>query len=332
MTCTVCIPTYRRPAELERCLTALADQTVPPDEIVLSDAAGDDETARVFHAFRNRRLWALRHCRTSRSGLPWQRWWAFQHSTGGIVLFLDDDIRLTPQALEVLMSTYRRMPEIAGAGFAIAYEGCPLGSTQSSRYRERWLGIVGARPGSITAGGISIEMPLKQQDGPIEDVEWISGGAMSFRREALNATAPLDRLFELYDARIGKAEDSLLCSQVRRYGRLVLIPGLFAQHPALDQATRTESPQDGYQKGLLETWGRAHVVRWLGRDSSTAFRAWVRIASLELLRAGRAILQRPSGGSRWLRIVGAVVGIQRALRCWNRIPGSPCKTGGSCGY
>jgi GT2 family glycosyltransferase len=326
VTCSVCIPTCRRHKELATCLGALADQTVLPDEIVLSDAGGDIETTTLLDAFRSRRPWTVRHCPTPRSGLPWQRWWAFQHSCGSIVMFLDDDIRLAPDALALLLDTYRKMPDIAGAGFAIAYEGCPPGLAQSSLRRERWLGIVGAKPGTITSGGISIELPLKDRYHAIEEVEWLSGGAMSFRREALKATPPLEHLFDLYDAHIGKAEDSLLSKQVRRHGPLVLIPGIFAEHPSLERATRTESPQDGYHKGLLETLGRAHVLRWLASDPASAFHAWLRVGSLEILRAGKAVLERPLRPSRWLRILGGLVGLLRTVRRWNQIPLSPSRT------
>lgn len=351
--------------ELTACLGALMRQVTPPDEVVISDAAGDDETRVVIERYREGvrggRPWAVRHCRTVRTGLPWQRWWAFRHATGSIALFIDDDVRLEPEAVARLMATYRRLPDIAGAGFAIAYDDAEIGGpAASSRLRERWLGIAGARPGSITAGGISIELPLRAAatrevdesvgrgraaagsastdadadtdaaagaetgvDADVEEVDWLSGGAMSYRREALEATGPLERLFDLYDQRIGKAEDSLLSLCVRRHGRLVMIPGLYARHPALAVATRTESPQDGFDKGMLETWGRAHVLRWLARTPADAFHAWMRVASLELARAGREAMRHPAAASHWQRLGGGAVGIARTLRRWPGIPAQP---------
>jgi len=323
VTCSVCIPTYRRAKELAGCLGALASQATPPDEIVVSDAGGDHETRAVLASFSRGYQWSLRHCATERRGLPWQRWWAFQHSTGSIAFFIDDDVRLMPDAIAVLLNTYQRMPGIVGAGFAIAYDGSSLGVDTSIGLRERWLGIAGARPGTVTPGGITIELPLKERDGEIEEVEWLPGGAMSYRREVLEAVGPLDRLYDLYDAHIGRSEDSLLSTRVRCHGPLVMIPGVYATHPALEHATRTESPQDGYQKGLLETWGRAHVLRWLARDAGAAFRAWLRAASLEIARAVKAVLAQPVASSRWLRIAGGIVGIQRTIRRWRAIPAHP---------
>jgi GT2 family glycosyltransferase len=321
-----------RPDALQRCLAALARQTEPPDEVVVSDAGLDPKTSQVTESFRPARAWSVRYCPTDRAALPWQRWWGFLNSRCSIVVFVDDDVQLMPEAIALLRQTYREDPTIAGAGFAISYGDCEAATAATPTLREQWLGIAGERPGTISRGGITVDLPMPDDRCGRLDVEWLSGGAMSFRRDVLTAIGPQDRLFELYDAHIGKAEDAILSSRARQHGRLMLIAGRHARHPPFDQATRTANPQDGYLKGLLETWGRAHVLRWLGRNPSTAFRTWLRLASLELLRAGRAILQQPSAGSRWLRIIGALVGIQRALLRWNRIPGSPCSTGGSCGY
>jgi GT2 family glycosyltransferase len=341
--CSVCIPTYRRPWELTMCLEALKRQTEPPDEIIVSDAGGDAETPRVVRACAEGRPWTVRHCPTPRSGLPWQRWWAYQHSHGSpesLVFFLDDDVRLAPDALATIRAAYRRQPDLAGAGFAITFgdSGANSSSTDTSTttptptralrerdtptttLRERWLGIAGARPGTITAGGLTIIQPVPGVDRRSIEVDWLSGGAMSFRRSVLDAVGPLDRLYALYDERIGVAEDSILCSRAHRHGRLLLIVGPYAWHPPIEHATRTESPTDGYLKGLLETWGRAHVVRWLASDRRASGRAWVRLASLELARAAKAALEHPLAPSRWQRIAGGLVGIQRTIRRWDRIP------------
>src|SRR5262249_51359692 len=88
-------------------------------------------------------------------------------------------------------------------------------------------------------------------------------------------------------------------------------------------ATRTESPQDGYQKGLLETWGRAHTLRWLASDLASYPVAWARVASLELARSLKAAMRQPTQLSRWKRIAGGLVGIERTIRQWNRIPAHP---------
>jgi GT2 family glycosyltransferase len=333
---SVCIPTYRRPRELAICLDALMRQTEPPNEIIVSDAGGDAETPDIVRACGGHgRPWTVRHCPTPRSGLPWQRWWAYQHSHGSpesLVFFLDDDVRLRPDALATIRAAYQQQPDLAGVGFAITFGDGPAkpsaSSASSASYehapaptlREHWLGIAGARPGTITPGGLTIIQPVPGREIGSIEVDWLSGGAMSFRRSVLDAIGPLDRLYALYDERIGVAEDSILCRRASNHGRLMLIVGPYAWHPAIEHATRTESPTDGYLKGLLETWGRAHVVRWLASDPRASGRAWVRLASLELARATKAVLRHPLASSRWQRILGGLVGIQRTIRRWGSIP------------
>jgi GT2 family glycosyltransferase len=317
MTGSVCIATCRRPEQLTLCLDALLCQTEPPDEIIISDAGGDAETRAVIETFRRRQETLIVHCPTPRTALPWQRWWAFEHcsGSGAFALFLDDDIRLSAQALALLRQAYRAAPDIAGAGFTITYDapdhaataraaaagaaaagaagagaagaGAAAAAAESATassngtLRTRWLGITSARPGSITPGGITVDLPTADAAHATTrgsgadaldaiEVDWLSGGAMSFRREVLTTIGPLAGLFELYDARIGKAEDAILSSHARRHGRLLLIAGTHAAHPALDIATRTANPQDGFRKGLLETWGRAHTLRWLADANASA--------------------------------------------------------------
>jgi GT2 family glycosyltransferase len=323
--CSVCIPTYRRPRELAITLDALMQQTEPPNEIIVSDAGGDAETPHVVRACGgDGRPWTVRHCPTTRSGLPWQRWWAYRHSQGSpesLVFFLDDDVRLSHDALATIRAAYRKQPDLAGVGLAITFgDGRASASAPASTLRERWLGIAGARPGTITPGGLTIIQPAPDEHIRSIDVDWLSGGAMSFRRSVLDAIGPLDRLYALYDERIGVAEDSILCRRASRLGRLLLTVGPYAWHPPIEHATRTESPTDGYRKGLLETWGRAHVVRWLASDPRASRSAWTRLASLELARAAKAALRDPLAPSRWQRIAGGLVGIQRTIRGWDDIP------------
>jgi GT2 family glycosyltransferase len=338
----------------------------PPDEIIVSDAAGDAETRDLVRGY------GVRHCRTTRRALPWQRWWAFEHALGSIVMFIDDDIRLTPDAIARLRAAYRDHPDAAGIGFPITYEqaekspvvydicdGAPLDdapATPPPTLRERWLGTAGKTRGSITRGGQTVDLPAAlappvppvppeasescessepsescessvpvgpstdEPGGGIVEVDWLSGGAMSFRRDVLKAIGPLHHLFALYDARIGKAEDAILSSRARRHGRLLLIVEPCARHPAFERATRTANPQDGYHKGLLETWGRAHVLRWLASDPQAASRAWMRLATLEIARASKAALRRPASAAPWQRLIGGAVGIQRTIRRWREIP------------
>src|SRR4028119_2218952 len=106
---SVCIATHERHRLLKTTLEALASQSRLPDEIVVSDSSSNKENEEVVRAFaQSRTSLAVKYVKSERSALPWQRWWAFSHSSGEIVLFVDDDVRLAPPALETLEATYRK--------------------------------------------------------------------------------------------------------------------------------------------------------------------------------------------------------------------------------
>jgi glycosyltransferase involved in cell wall biosynthesis len=324
-TISVCIPTHERPLLLRRALEALAKQSRLPDEIVISDSSKSEETKRLIGEFGdNHPQFPVRWVRSDRKALPWQRWWAFTHSAGEIVLFIDDDIELRTAALERLLGAYTDGgPNTAGVGLAWIVEGKGQPARDHATLRERWLGITGAASGSISPGGITISLPEESANGPCASVEWLSGGAMSFRREVLQRVGPLDNLYALYDAGVGKGEDGILSRQAARFGRLAYVTTPLAIHPPLETAVRTANANDGYRKGLLETWGRAHTMRWMSREPAAYRISWLRVAFLEVARSGAAILKSPVKAERWARLGGGLAGAVRTIAKWRQIPAHP---------
>lgn len=146
---------------------------------------------------------------------------------------------------------------------------------------------------------------------------------MSFRREVLQAIGPLQHLYALYDAGIGKGEDAVLSHQATRYGRLLLLRGHFALHPPAGAALQTAYATSGYRKGLCETWGRANTLRWLAADASAYRTAWTRHVTFELGRAAKQLIAAPWQVHRWARLAGILVGAGYATANRSRIPRTP---------
>jgi glycosyltransferase involved in cell wall biosynthesis len=296
-----------------------------PDEVVISDSSASAETEKLVDELgKSDPQLVLKRVRSDRRALPWQRWWAFTHSAGDVVLFIDDDIRLKPEALDRLLRVYAREgADLAGVGLAWVVEGKEAGGRNHDTFRERWLGISSAVSGSISPGGITVSLPEENVNGECADVEWLSGGAMSFRREVLRSVGPLDHLFKLYDSGVGKGEDGILSRQAARFGRLNYITSPLALHPPMETAVRTANANNGFKKGLLETWGRAHTMRWMARDRAAYRSAWLRVALLEVARSSSAILKNPSEADNWSRLGGALTGFSRTVMRWRRIPAQP---------
>jgi glycosyltransferase involved in cell wall biosynthesis len=326
-TLSVCVSTHERPHLLRRALEALADQTRPADEIVVSDSSILKETEQVIREFLAVHPGLnVQYVRSGRNALPWNRWVGFLHSVGDVVLFLDDDIRLAPSALSALEQEYQRLQDLpdgppAGIGFQITGDNGDQPMRNPAEFRERWLGTSGQKSGTMTLGGLPVSS-AGLSSGTSVSVDHLSGGAMSYRREALAHVGFLEGLAELYDAGIGRAEDTVLSTYARRQGNLYLITRPFALHPVDGMGQNAPYATGGWRMGLSQTWGRAHTLRWTASDWSAYKRMLLRVISLELLRCLVWIARRPWRWSAWQRMWGAFYGIAETIIRWRRIPSS----------
>jgi len=230
---SVCIATHQRRRTLEDALASLGSQTRQPDEVVVSDASSPGSQDIVDAFARNCPGINVKHVFSSRAELPWQRRWAFQNSRGGVVLFLDDDVTLDPHALEKLETAYAAAPDgkpPAGIGFLLLDENGLPACRDLRSIREKWLGTSKLPGGRLTPGGLAIDMGGLSGNGPIE-VDILSGGAMSFRRDVLEAIPELDHLVALYEHRIGRGEDAVLSHYASRMGKLFVLGRPLATHP-----------------------------------------------------------------------------------------------------
>ena len=95
MRCSVVIPTYKRPALLERTLDALAVQTLPPDEfeIIVCDDAGSDATREVVDRWRAAHDVSIAYITgtTPARGPAAMRNAGWRAARGEVIAFTDDD-------------------------------------------------------------------------------------------------------------------------------------------------------------------------------------------------------------------------------------------------
>jgi len=324
---SVCIATHERASLLEITLEKIARQVRHADEIVISDSSITRETERIVSVFQyeNPNL-LIKYIKSECKALPWHRWNGFQHSTGQIVFFMDDDITLAPRALEMLEKSYFELfsrhgvNEIAGIGFYITLDDGSELLRHPDSFEERWLGTSFLPSASITAGGLGIpakSMPIDT----LKEAGRLSGGGMSFRREVLEKIGLLDGLIDLFNHRIGPSEDTVLSYHARQFGRLFMITYHMVFHPRELNAVHTVDSRGGWHRGMLETWGRAHTMRWMSSDERVYRYQWLRVATLEILRAfWWGILRKPFSSANWSRLAGGVYGFLRTLLKWNTIP------------
>lgn len=329
MKISVCIATHERPALLHNALTKLKDQTQLADEIVVSDSSISPDSRTIVERFAaSHPELGLKHIHAAKRALPWQRWWAVQHATGDVVLFVDDDVCLAPTAVEQLVEAYEELArggeQFAGVGFMMTWTDGEQPIRDPHSLKERWVGTADWPSGQITTGGLGVSWAGLPADHPVK-VDQLWGGAMSFRRNVLHRVGLLDQLVVLYEEGIGRAEDAVLSFCARQHGALYILSKPLALHPreAKDAGVPMPYARNGWRMGLTGTWGRAHTMRWLASDQWACLRQWLSVASLEFGRSLFEIAKRPRSRANWERLAGAFYGMTHALFCWHTIPPAP---------
>jgi glycosyltransferase involved in cell wall biosynthesis len=124
-TVSVVIPCFRQAHFLREAIESVIAQSHPA-EIVVVDDGSPDNTAEVAAAYP-----AVRLIRQENSGLAEARNSGFKASTGGYIIFLDADDRLTPDAVETHLQCFAEHPEaklVVGDIDHIAEDGSFMGS------------------------------------------------------------------------------------------------------------------------------------------------------------------------------------------------------------
>ena len=118
---------------------------------------------------------------------------------------------------------------------------------------------------------------------------------MSYQRSVLKTVGLLDNLVALFIQRLGNAEHAVLSAMAAQYGELYILGETLAIHPPRHSAFQSAGATAGWHKGLTETLGRAYTMRWLAVDRRAYLLSWMRVATLEIIRAIKwGILKRPS--------------------------------------
>ncbi len=214
-TVSVVIPTYRRTAELLRCLRGLEQQGVRPDEVVIG-VRDDDDVTRVLLATPALTDLVMIAVDVGRSNASAARNRCLERATGVIIAMIDDDTVPRPGWLMAIRDRFVADASLGGIGGPDWPHGKDLPPDQrpDTTGRVQWWG---RRVGNHHLGATA----------PV-DVEWLKGANMSFRRDALRDGVFRD---DLRGDGAQFAEDVALSLRVRRSGwRLVYDPAVAVDH------------------------------------------------------------------------------------------------------
>lgn len=114
---SIIIPARNEENNLPHLLDSLMEQTIKPHEIIVVDDFSSDRTYELAAGYEVK---VIKNTELPKNwtGKTWAVWNGFKEATGDIMVFLDADVRLSPDALGVLLHT---RAEVGGAISVVPY-------------------------------------------------------------------------------------------------------------------------------------------------------------------------------------------------------------------
>jgi GT2 family glycosyltransferase len=210
-TISVIVPSWRRPADLARCLAALRAQRVQPFEVIVGARTDDPDTTATVAAAADRAAFPVTVATTGDPGVVAAMGTALARCRGDIVALTDDDAEPRPDWLERLAGRFDD-PGVAAVG-GRDWQPTERGN-QLIVGRVQWFGRV--------IGGHHLGA------GPARAVDVLKGANMAVRTRLLRTVG--------FDARLRGSGAQMywelaLCLPLRRAGwTLVYDPAISVDH------------------------------------------------------------------------------------------------------
>lgn len=305
-TISAIVPTYGRADSLERLLVSLATQSRPPDEVIVADVAGEAGADRVCADPQ----WQARGLRVNRvsAQLPnavGQRVAAIARAQGSMLLFLDDDVVLTPDCLSEMANLIRSDAAIAAVSADTINHDWPM-PTPAWHFYLRWVLGFGEGEWQGRIVGPLLRFGYHPRPAVPTPMEWFGTGNTLVRRSAYDAAGGFSDFFL---RRSTMNEDVDLGLKVARQGRILLCPTARMSHlhePAGRVSVSEAAEDDLYNRYLI-------LRRTLGL---TRLRAFGQVATYYVVEGisnliGAARRQHSNGV--WQRLSGRSMALVRIL-------------------
>jgi GT2 family glycosyltransferase len=238
---SIVIVSYNARADLERCLESLhASTPVRPREIIVVDNQSTDGSAEAAARWP-----AVRVVRTGENlGFARASNFGIRASSGTNLLLLNSDTIVPPGAIDRLVATLDRHPDVAIVGPRLVDAGgraeLSFGSMIGpfNELRQKWR-----------ARG-DIDRLTRQPAYP----DWVSGACLLVRRADAEAVGLLDDRFFMY------TEDVDFCAAIRARNRRVLFaPEIEIVHVrGRSAATAPEATRQAYRRSQLAFYEKHH--------------------------------------------------------------------------
>lgn len=179
---TVIIPTYNRPSELKGFIESLLRQTKMPDELIVVDD-GNLPGIPLKSECEDSGIKCI-YLKKDVPGLTESRNAGINVSSGDIILFFDDDVVLSPEYLEEIMSLYQEDEKGAIMGVGGVIDNIP---PLSLKLRLRKIFDVvfllsGFSEGRVLPSGFCVDYGYGNRIKKLKEVDFLPGCACSYRK------------------------------------------------------------------------------------------------------------------------------------------------------
>lgn len=213
---SVIIPTLRRPDRLRQTLRSLAECDPAPDEVLVVDGDDDRSSQTVVEEFVSRL--PIRYAQTA-GGLTRQRNFAMDRVEGDVIVFFDDDVHVSSDALAVVRDAFSDPDVVGFTGRVIEVETRSAVGKHSPLKRF----LPGGGPeGTFTRYGYPNRLIHL---GQARDLYFMEGSFMAGRADAVRQVR-FDENLPGY----ALAEDEDFSYRLSRLGRIVYRPAAWVYH------------------------------------------------------------------------------------------------------
>ena len=217
---SVIIPTYNRPLELKNCIQSILKQKLLPTEVIVIDDGNLSEYPLKDDCINAGIVY--KYSKKKSPGLTESRNIGIKMAIGDIIFFIDDDSVLSENYLEEIIRVYimKDSPMIGGVGgLVISHKPVKITHRLRSIFDIFFLGC-GFQEGMVLPSGFCTDygktiFPPRR----IKEVDFLSGGAMSFKKEIFNEMTFTDRYRDF-----GFGEDKDFSLKVSRNYKLIFNP------------------------------------------------------------------------------------------------------------
>ncbi|MBT5874852.1 MAG: glycosyltransferase family 2 protein [Candidatus Latescibacteria bacterium] len=321
LTISLIVITRNRPRDISRLMTAIAAQTLLPEEVIIVDASADSRTEKVVGIIgRESVLGNIRYIRAK----PAQRQKTIQrnlgaaNATGEIIAYLDDDTIPREDYLSEIAACFVRHQNAVGVAGYISFAPNPDAGTatwfdnslswrlEASDYRPayreyqrgdwvcreyartsllRYIGLLGNEPpGWASPSFLGREPYYVPPDGEDHRIEYCSGAAMNWRSEVFQHCQ-----FSLFFEGHAPFEEFEFCFRTLSKGEIYMA--------SRARVTHCHSPAERpnmYYYG--RSWIRNAWYTWCTRWPSSSFKDrwtwWATVLTISACRFGDVLRWR----------------------------------------